>query len=351
VARLGLLVHRQGGDASLSQVPVRFFADGQILGEAHVPLLSPDGQESTTRLEWVPPQPGDTLVTAVIDPDGQIPEASEANNTVTRTVTVLAPAVDDQAPRVDSLVIEGGRDTVTHTLVHLDATATDYPQPGGEGVTDLRYVEFEYSQGARLWIPVQDSGWVSYALAHAGYAWSLTPVGGVHYLQAWARDRVGNVSHYPYQQSVNYLPSSEWVGRNQTRVYRQRLAQGASLRVTLTPVWGDPDLYVWPPDWQAGRPPWVSNLDGGLVDEVAFTAPVSGVYQVEVYGYTAARYQLSIGGGAATRAPGRRSTARATGKPWPQSPAVSITGEPPRDLPGERVSVYLPVVMCGTSGR
>jgi len=345
IARLGLLVHRRGGEAALTQVAVRFFADGQTLGDAHVPLLSPDGQESTTRLDWVPPQPGNYQIAAVIDPHGQIPEASESNNAVTRTVTVLSPAADDQAPRVDSLVIEGGREMVTATLVHLDTVATDYPQPGGEGVSDLRYVEFEYSQGARLWIPVQDSGWVSYTIAHARHPWTLTPVGGIHYLQAWARDGAGNVSHYPYQQSINYLPVSEWVGRDQTRIYRQALAQGAPLRVTLTPFEGDPDLYVWPPDWQAGRPPWVSNRSGVQVDEVAFAAPVSGVYQIEIYGYTAAQYQLSIRVGATMAAFARQSAAGVVDKPWPHSPALPIADEPPRDLPRERFAIFLPLVI------
>jgi len=115
--------------------------------------------------------------------------------------------------------------------------------------------------------------------------------------------------------------------------------------VTLTPVWGDPDLYVWPPDWQAGRPPWVSNRSDVQVDEVAFAAPVSGVYQIEVYGYTAAQYQLSIRVGATMAALARRSAAGTVGKPWPQSPAVPIADEPPRDLPGGPFSIFLPVVV------
>ena len=347
VARLGLLVHRQGGSSTLSQVLVRFFANGQTLGDVHVPSLSPDGEGSTRRLDWVPTQAGDYQITAVIDPEGQIPEASEANNTVTRTVTVLATAPDMLAPHVDSLVIEGGRDVVTDTMVHLAATATDYPQPGGEGVSHLRYIEFEYSQGARLWVPVQDSGWVvSDTVNSTNYRWLLTPVGGLHYIQAWAKDGVGNISHYPYQQGISYLPPTEQVGRDQTRVYRRDLAAGVSLQVTLTPVWGDPDLYVWPPDWEEGRPPWVSNLSGTEVDEIAFTTPVSGVYQIEVYGYTSAEYQLDIVVGAAT------FDIQVAGgidpdKEKRQAPAVALDSEPPRDIPQEEAgySLYLPLVM------
>jgi hypothetical protein len=210
-------------------------------------------------------------------------------------------------------------------------------------VSDLRYIEFEYNQGARLWLPVQDSGWISYSLASTNYAWTLTPVGGIHYIQAWARDGAGNISHYPYQQSVNYLPPSDWVGRNQTRVYRRALAQGASLQVVLTPVSRDPDLYVWPPDWQEGRPPWVSNLSGSEVDELTFTAPVSGVYQIEVYGYTAARYQLSIVTEAAELA--LRFPPALLGKHWPITPAFDIGDAPPTDLPKERPFIYLPLLV------
>jgi hypothetical protein len=336
-------VHRQGGEATLAQVPVRFFANGVDVGETRVVILPPDGAESTQRLDWTPSQPGDYEIVAVIDPQDQIPEASESNNTVTRTVTVLSAAPDDQAPRVDSLVIEGGQDIVSDTLVHLSATASDYPQPGGSGVSDLRYIEFEYNQGARLWLPVQDSDWVSYSLASTNYAWTLTPVGGIHYIQAWARDGAGNISHYPYQQSVNYLPPSDWVGRNQTRVYRRTLAQGASLQVALTPVSGDPDLYVWPPDWQEGRPPWVSNLSGSQVDELAFTAPVSGVYQIEIYGYTAARYQLSVAAGTAILA--KQALPELRGQHWPLSPSLPTDGAPPMDLPQEHSFIYLPFLV------
>ena len=354
---LGLLVHRQSVTATLptlSEVPVRFSADGQVLGTVNVPLLSPDGEENTRRLEWVPSSAGEYEIEAVIDPDDQIAEVSEANNTVTRTVSVLGQAEDEQSPHVDSLLIKDstaateGQDTVTDTLIYLAVEATDYPQPGAEGVSHLRYVEFEYSQGAQLWVPVQDSGWVVSDTVNAdNYRWQLTPVGGVHYIQAWAKDAAGNISHYPYQQRVNYLPPSEWVGRDQRRVYRRTLAVGETLQATLTPLSGDADLYVWPPDWAEGRPPWVSNLSGDEVEDLSITAPVSGVYQVEVYGYAAAEYQLEVAVGAQARAYALRSPARVLGKAWLTAPAVA--GEPPTGYtPPQEVQhfyVYLPLVL------
>ncbi len=70
------------------------------------------------------------------------------------------------------------------------------------------------------------------------------------------------------------------------------MRQGQTLTARVEPLAGDPDLYVWAPDHEM-RPPWVSNGTGGN-DEVSFVAPVDGTYQVEVYGYTAAKYRLIV---------------------------------------------------------
>ena len=98
-----------------------------------------------------------------------------------------------------------------------------------------------------------------------------------------------------------------------------------------------------------GRPPWVSNLSGTAVDAVAFTAPVGGVYQIEVYGYTAAWYQLDIVVGTTVADLAQRSPTRVTDTPWPEAPALSIAGEPARDFPQGHFSVYLPVARCNVS--
>jgi hypothetical protein len=145
-----------------------------------------------------------------------------------------------------------------------------------------------------LWIPIKDSGWLNYLTAKANYPWTLSPVSGIHYIQAWAKDGAGNISIYPFQARVNYIPPSDRVGRDQTRIYRQNLTAGQTLHVSLTPASGDADLYIWAPDWQQGRPPWVSNLPNNQAESLSFVAPVSGEYQVEVYGYSAAQFQVSI---------------------------------------------------------
>ena len=335
-AKLGMVVHRQDGTQSLTNVLVRFAANGSLIGDAVVPLLAPNSQSSTEWLEWTPLQEGSYQIIARIDPNNQIQEASESNNVVTRTITVLPPAADTLAPRVDSLTIGDGRATVTSTQIYLNASATDYPVDNPSGVASLRYIEFEYNAGNRLWLPIQDSDWVPYAQAQSNYRWTLSPVGGNHFIQAWARDHAGNVSTYPYQASVDYVPPTDRVGRDQTRIYRRTVAAGDRIEVTVRPQSGDPDLFIWPPNWQDGAPPWVSNLTGPAVDTMVIpSAPVSGTYQIEVYGYARSDYEIEIRiNGAPTRSGFERAIGGiADNKVIPTAPLVDPNSEPPRNLP------------------
>jgi len=283
---------------------------------------------------------------AVIDPGNAIPETVEANNVVSRTVTVLGTTADKIAPHVDSFAINDGASVAASPDVTLDATASD--NPGGSGVASLLYLEFEYSQAANQWFPVQNSGWVTYTVAQSNYPWTLLPSAGMRYLQAWAADKAGNISLYPYRAYIDYVPAADHVEQGQVRVYRYTLAAGQVLTATITPISGDPDLYVWPPDFPT-RPPWVSNLASGA-DEVRFSAPLAGVYQIEVYGYAAADYRLTIATGpAGGHLEALQGWASAT-KPQRPAPALPVNSEPGTQiaLPAPTVpdhKIYLPIVL------
>ena len=93
------------------------------------------------------------------------------------------------------------------------------------------------------------------------------------------------------QARIDYIPPADQVGTNQVRVYRQQLTAGQSMTVTVTPSSGDPDLYVWLPNETL---PLVSDQAGQVVDQVTLVAAVSGLHQIEVYGYTAASYSIEI---------------------------------------------------------
>ena len=91
----------------------------------------------------------------------------------------------------------------------------------------------------------------------------------------------------------------------------------------VIPGQGDPDLYIWPPDHQS-RGPWVTNLRDA-VDEIGFVAPLPGVYQMEVTGFTPATYRTVV----EVRAGGPRL-----------APAVNSNLDPSKPL---REKPYVPV--------
>ena len=231
----------------------------------------------------------------------------------------------------------------------------------------MNFVEYMFNEASKVWVPVQVSGWQTYSQEAQ---WELYPEGGMRFLQAWASDAHGNISKYPYFQYINYIKPCDPVSRDGRRIYRQHLEVGERLYAAVAPCSGDPDLYVWPPDWEEGDPPWVSNVGGSATDQVYITATVKGNYQIEVYGYTAAWYDINIeveqgGITAQSQYNGMMQTEISeTGpyfftagimgvKPWPQSPAV-----PPDSTPGTEIipvspapfreggtQIYLPLVL------
>jgi len=273
-----------------------------LIGDGTIPQLSPRvspaeriAGTSTSAVDWTPSRGiGGYVLYAVIDPHDAVPEDIEGNNVVSRTVQVVqgGAGIDGVAPHVDAFSVNAGAEIVYDQDVSMWVEATDFAQPGvlPSGVASLYFVELVFNESAGVWVPVGASGWISFANSST---WSLAPQGGLRFLQAWASDGRANVSRYPFQQQVNYVRSCEYVARDGARTYRQSLARGDVLQVEVVPCQGDPDLYVWPPDWEDGRPPWVSNLYAGT-EALSITAPVSGVYEIEVYGYTAARYSIQI---------------------------------------------------------
>lgn len=349
-ATIGLIVHRQGGKQPLNNVVVRFYLGdphtvGTPLGDGVILLLSPRSSGSTPGVAWKPPTGGDYELYAVIDPDGAIPEEREDNNEIQRIVSVLPPLPDAVAPHVDTFTLNDGSPTTSSRDVRLNTTASD-PSPSS-GLASLLFIEYEYSQGANQWTPVYASDWLSYDTTHANYPWKLLPSAGVKYLQAWAADNAGNISTFPYKAFVNYIPPTDRVGVNQGRIYRYQLEVGQQLMVQVDPVAGDPDLYIWAPDYST-RPPWVSNLSNGT-EQISFVAPISGVYQIEIYGFTSAEYRLEVDIAAAD-AVGAEQVATGVDdtKPVPSQPLVLITSEPGAryslSAPQVELKLYLPVV-------
>lgn len=322
---LGLRVHRQMGDAPLLDVPVAFYSgepgEQSYLGRAVVPLLEGDDQASTLPLAWTPPAPGNYTLYAVLDPDNRLAESNEENNILKRSVTVLPTAVDMTPPAVTGLVLREGMDTTDSPTISIQVQAAD----GGSGVRAVYLVEYEFARGAGRWTPVQWSGWLDYTGDPTVYTWRLLPSPGVRYLYAWAADNSGNISPQPLSGLINFAhPNDDALEAGETRLYRYRLQESEQMLAFVIPGQGDPDLYIWPPDHQS-RGPWVTNLRDA-VDEIGFVAPLPGVYQMEVTGFTPATYRtvVEVRAGGARLSPAANSNLDPT-KPLRGKPYVPVS--------------------------
>ena len=298
--KLGAVVHRLAGKQVLSDVAVRFYLGdpahgGQRLGDALVERLSPRSSALSSDVTWTPPAAGTYSLYIQLDPQNRIGETDERNNLLVRTVTVRSPATtpnaDLVAPHVDAFTIGDGQASTSNRNVQLAVTVSD-PAPTA-GIAGVAFVEYAYAPDAGAWRIVQSSDWLPYQAAPAHYDWQLQATPGLKYIQAWAKDKAGNISLFPYTRYINYAPPVLQVNQESIQILRFGVQAGDRLTIRLIAQRGDPDLYLWPPDHDQGRPPWVSNLRGAI-DAVSLVAPVTGNYQIEIYGFTFAEYQLQI---------------------------------------------------------
>jgi hypothetical protein len=349
VAGVGVNVHN-GSSLTASNIEIRFYDGdpddgGTIIGaDTYVlPFISPYGVATqwTGRVWDTTGLSGDHEIYVMIDPDDRIPESDEINNVASRTVTILPPAPDTTPPS-GSVLINGGDDTTSSREVILTLSAQD--NPGGTGVQSMYIIEFEFNCASRQWVPAHESGWVAYTTS---YPWVLLPGSGVKYIQVWFADRALNVSNLPGKDMINYIPSGESIGQGEWRLYRQEIGQGMEVTITLDVVFGDADLYVWNPS-STGAPDYYSINSGTAQDQVVFTAPETGVYQIQVYGFEASVYNLTIAVEAG-REPLSTSSlnVNALGKDKALPSAPLSLGEPLDQIgvPSVEYKLYLPMIL------
>ncbi|MBX0331181.1 carboxypeptidase-like regulatory domain-containing protein [Oscillochloris sp. ZM17-4] len=350
--QLGIFVQRDGGSTTLEDVMVEFRRDaihGPLLGTATVPFLdSLTSNESTNPLEVTFSTAGDVTIYAIIDPEGAVAERTTANNVVSRTI-VVAPATADQTiPVVQAISINGDSNTsVTTQDIMVGIDAID-PPPNASGVESVHIIEYVYNDGAQRWVPVAKSGWIPYTQTPDYYRWSLLPLPGMRYMQVRARDAANNISIGNARQLINYEVATDHIARDQTRIYRYNVAAGQSFSVNLEVLSGDADLYVW--SSRTDQSARVSNQEGSASEQVVIPASevVPGVYQVEVYGYSAAEYRLSTSNGLTLANAGG---GLAASKAVPSAPVVPVAdmpderagSVPPSELAGN-YTVYLPLI-------
>jgi hypothetical protein len=330
--QLGLVVYRYSpqGSQPFENIAVDFYLGdpnngGTLLGRGTVPMLEAQGT-GNTKLDdaviWTPTadDKGKTFdIYAVIDPDSQIEESREDNNTIMQTVTVLGPSEDQLGPRVDYFSINDGAKSTGVQQVSFAVEASD--NDGGSGVQSLKFVEYYYWDSAAMWVAVNQSAqWEDYATVRTR-TWELWDEPGMRYIQVWAKDKAGNISSYPNQQLINYTPQKETVEQGRVQIYRYTLKPGETLMVRVTPHAGDADLYIW----SQAEPdnPYVSNQSGNGEEVLEIVSGDGGMYQVEVYGYTTAEYDIEV----------RKGNVAAMRMGTAQLPALSVTTNPQQDAP------------------
>jgi hypothetical protein len=307
-AQIGLKVQRMGGQGGTGPFHVDFYYNaiqsGNLIGRSTVLGVSPNDSASSSTVAWTPTQRGEVKIIAVIDPTSVVNESDESNNVVSRTIHVRQQVVADTYPPVASaLQVNGSLEPgvrVEQVAVTLQGSLVDEQDPNNpdaviSGPSRVYYAELHWSpraaQGAGSWVPVKWTEWLGYnGLPHA---YELHPTPGIRYIQMWGADAAGNISARPALRRVNYIPNEDEVEQGEVRIYRQNVTAGQCLAVSVEPLGAqmDPDLYVWAPD---GTLAGFSVNGEGLVDAVQIQPTMAGAYQIEVEGYTAASYKLTI---------------------------------------------------------
>jgi hypothetical protein len=323
---LRVQVSRHGGNGALQNVTVRFYTGDQEplqeIGSTIVRILGPDETVDTEKVVWTPAQAGSYTLWARIDPDNTWAESDETNNLVSRTLTVLPPALDSTPPSMTSLLVNGGAGETTTRVITLEATAVD---SGGNGLASILYGELLWNSTAQRWIVEQWSDWMAYGASHA---WTVSAAPGLRYIQAFAADHAGNISPTSAKAMINFMLPQDSLLAGETRIYRRWVEAGQCLSVTVSPQQGDADLYVWPPDYSQDQTYWYSLNGGSAVDAVQLPAPVTGNYQVEVEGFTDTTFALDMRVGASCES-APTSGMSTSGKTPREYPVVGSADEPP----------------------
>lgn len=265
-----------------------------LLSTVNVPSLAERSRaqiQSTSNFQV--PGAGTYYVKVKVDPLNAVSEYDESDNEV-RGSFYARQGGADKTPPTGSIRIDGGSLFSQDLTVHLDLNASD----AGSGVGYMYLTGWVYDPRYGDLVQYYKSGWMDY-LPSANY---LLEGGFFEALSVTYADLDENVSD-TYWAVTNYYPTdyTEYVFWDESLYYPMYLTTGANVTLTVNHVFGDSDLYVIAPSTPDGFYNWSSVHDGITTENIAFTAPETGVYWTVVYGYDFSEYRLLCGGSMAAK--------------------------------------------------
>ena len=343
---LSATIHQFGGYPAPQSVPISAppgnvrlflpFVSSQINHQADVAIYRGDPQQGgillgvltanlpgyadssvTVNLPWNTTGLADASAIYVwIDPSASITETDKSNNQARRLFNILPDATDKIPPVVNAVTINGGTaQTTTSANISVLVDASD---SGGSGLQSLYLVERKFNASAGQWVMVQETGWLPFTSTKS---FTLSADAGMRYIQAFVADGAGNISNAKAQR-IDFMPAGASILANQIQTYRIDMAGGETLGLNLNSLQGDADLYVWDPN---GGLAAMSNHSNSEADSISYAVQIPGPYQVEVFGYTDAQYDL-------LRGPAQANGYVNAGKSARGGPIISPNNVPPENI-------------------
>lgn len=262
-------------------------------------------------------------------------------------VSWLATTRDTTPPAIREISAPGAGLLLAGREATLSFSASD---SGGSGLGAYFILEQVFSGDlANAWTVARTSGWQPYRPPGVNLSWTLSDQPGMHYLQVYVADRAGNISRQPGVVLLNYRPALVPIGQDEVHIYRVTPGANRRTQVRMEVGAGNPDLYVFGPGVS------FNPESDAAVEETSFVAQ-AGVYQVEVEGYQAGSYRLSLAldlaaplaapvdqPGGLERRP--RISVLALNPPEPANNPGVLPGAPVEEtLAGRSETIYLPIL-------
>ena len=177
------------GTAIIPFIQVRFFENGALINTVSASLLAP-GETRNVTSAWVPQNSRDVTLTAIIDPDNEIAETNESNNSVTQIQRVLHKRLTAEQQQVlfniaRNLPPGSWPGLTTEQSQHLSGKADEYLSDYHQyhmlfGTTmDLWYNARDLNSGVYRYEGIGDSAtWTGHHLAALAFKYSATQDAG-----------------------------------------------------------------------------------------------------------------------------------------------------------------------------